>query len=58
MKKEFYDLVSKSEYLSRYRLTELAMIGIELARLGIVKEEFCNVQELFDTALYGTESDR
>ena len=48
----FYDLIAKSEYLKRYRLSELAMIAIEFASLGMMKEDVCNVSELYESALY------
>lgn len=46
MKQKFFDLIKNSELLKKYSLIDIALIAMELHRLGIVKEEFVDVSRL------------
>ncbi len=48
MKKKFYDLIMTSDYLRNFRLIDIATIAIELYNLGILKEEYACVPELYN----------
>ena len=58
MKEEFFYIVAKSGYLSKFRLVDLAMIAIEFSRLGLMKGEYsADVSELYESVC-GRDSER
>ena len=56
MKQKFYEQINKSEYLQEIPLITLARVAVEFATLGMIKEDYCDVSELYEHALYGGKS--